>query len=567
VLVLLNGKRLNSAQGGGFDLSRIDPETVERIEVLRGGSSARYGENALGGVVNIVTKEAAKPQNGGSAFLHYGSWNTVKGGLSLEGASVDGLADGYLSVSGLYSEGAYGYETSDGEEEIRTNADVRQGDLYGTLSLYPGDYLQLKGSLTAHADEKGVPGTPNFPTETARMSDIQCIAAFGAHWERGSFNLDSSLSADAHQRHYEDPDYALGAQDDTHQNLAIQSNTTGEFKFHLPWSRAEAALTPLLSYRFDALRSTAVIRSAGLEEGEGDILRHEAAAGISGTLPLPELRGMGLQPILYPALRVDGYYLFDEADDDELYSYAPTWQLGLTFPWKKLILKGSIGTSFRSPSFDDLFWPSTAFAAGNRDLKPEQAFAWDAGMELKPWTWLSVEASYFDRYVKDLIVWTPGAGGVWRPSNVDNARIRGVELAGHADIPLSTLPWTLGIDGSTTWMDPRNTTEGSVNEGKMLPGKSPFSASAAMELQGEEGVWKGAYIRTELVYTGPRYITAANTKALDDALVFNAGLGMPLGTHWKFLARLDNLFDVVYVDLRNYPVPGREFSVRVNYDF
>jgi len=57
VLVLMDGQRLNNAQNGQVDFSTISTEGVEKIEIIRGGSSALYGADAVGGVVNIITKK------------------------------------------------------------------------------------------------------------------------------------------------------------------------------------------------------------------------------------------------------------------------------------------------------------------------------------------------------------------------------------------------------------------------------------------------------------------------------------------------------------------------------
>ncbi|MFA6506312.1 MAG: TonB-dependent receptor [Treponemataceae bacterium] len=571
VLVLLNGKRLNSAQGGGVDLSSIDPESIERIEVLRGGASARYGENALGGVVNIITRKAKKAAGGG-AYLQYGSWQTVKAGANLEGVTKDGSADGYLSLSGLYSEGAFGYASVDGSggSTVRTNADVRAGDFYGTANFYPNDYLILKGVLSGRLDEKGVPGIPQFPTTSARMADQQASGSFDAEWERDALRAITGLSASFHQRRYVDPDYSLGAQDDTHANLAVQSDSEGRLTFAAPWAArsptdegVEGSIAANAVFRFDALRSTALIRDNGLEEGSGDILRYQGSAALRSQLPLIDLPFLSVRPVLYPSARFDASFTDDKAGGSVSNSSAFTWQTGIVFPWKTWNLKANAGTSYRSPSFDDLFWPSTAFAAGNPSLKPERAFAWDVGIELTPNKTLRLECSYFDRFVSDLIVWTPGAGGQWRPSNVDSARVRGVEFLGRWTVPFESIKSDGVLEGTVSWLDPRNTTVGSVSEGKLLPGKAPLTASASVELRRKEG----HFFRAEAAYTSLRYITAQNTKALDPSLVFNLGVGLKLGKNGKFIGRLENIFDQIYFDLRDYPVPGRQFSVRTSYEW
>ncbi len=564
VLVLLNGKRLNSAQGGGVDLSSIDPSTIEKIEILRGGAATRYGENALGGVVNIITRSSAKAEGGGSAYLQYGSWNTAKAGASIEGMTEDGALDGYLSLSGLYSEGAYGYESVDGSggTTTRENADVRAGDLYGTGTWYADDYLSLKGVLTAHADEKGVPGLPQFPTTTARMEDQLATASVDAGWERDALRLSASLASTFHRRRYVDPEYALGAQADTHLNFSAQSDLEAGLSFVAPWaSDGGGTLIGTTSGRFDALRSTALVAADGVSAGAGEIVRCQGSASLRAKLPLFD--AFGLRPEAYPSARFDASLTDNRIDEAYASSSAATWQFGLVQAWKAISLKANIGTSYRSPSFDDLFWPSTAFAKGNPSLKPERAFSWDAGVELTPLEHLRIELSYFDRFVSDLIVWSPTYNGQWSPANLDSARVRGVELQGTWSLPLAAVKGDLVLDGTASFLDPRNTTSGSVNEGNLLPNKAPFTAAASAELKRAGGL----FFRTELSYTSYRYITAANTKALDPALVFNLGAGLAFGERWKLVGRLENVFDVVYYDLENYPVPGREFSVRLGYEW
>lgn len=587
VLVLLNGKRLNSAQGGGVDLSGIDPNTVERIEVLRGGASALYGENALGGVVNIVTKQAGSAGTKATAQLQYGSWETVKAGASVEGGTSGGLADGYLSVSGFSSGGAYGYEGADGsgDSTTRKNADAKAADLYGALNLYPTDLLTVRGSLSGRVDEKGVPGIPQFPTESARMADRLAAGLLGATWEGASTTVDGGLAATFHQRRYRDPDYALGAQDDTHTNVAVQADASISRRVSLPWTTgargasgpdadrpsglAAAGLAAVaLSYRADALSSTALESSGSSDDGRGELLRHQGSAALRAELPLPAAGRLGLYPVLYPSARFDasatepGPGAAADAGSADFVS-AFTWQLGAALPGRVLTAKANVGTSYRAPSFDDLFWPSTAFAAGNPDLKSERAFSWDAGVEYEPALWAAFELVYFDRTVSDLIVWTPGAGGQWRPSNIDSARIRGIEFQGRLSAPLRALGAAATLQGTASWLDPRNATDGSVNEGKLLPGKAPLAASAFLEIARKSGT----FARAECSYTSYRYVTAQNTKFLDPALVFNLGAGAPLGERWKIVGRVENLLDAVYYDLRDYPVPGREFSVKVTYEY
>ncbi|OHE65394.1 MAG: hypothetical protein A2Z99_03605 [Treponema sp. GWB1_62_6] len=582
VLVLLNGRRLNSAQGGGVDFSRFDPDTVERVEIIRGGASARYGENALGGVVNIVTRKAAKAENGGALTAQYGSWNTAKFGATLEGMDEAGFADGFISASLLSSEGAYGYPDGQGGEPRRDNSDLLKGDLYGTFDLYPKDDVRLSGELTVHADEKGVPGIPEFPTESARMSDSQASAAVAAEWKGIRASARSSLSADFRRRIYEDPDSTMSTGSDEHRNFASQADMEGRVSVPLPWKvggegRSEggesvSGLVAALTLRMDTLRSTSLVRSGSLDQDSGEVLRFGASAGLRSTLPLPSF--LPGSPVLFPSIRFDGARVQESEGGSRSDSGSPTWQVGLSYPIGDagsalpVELKANVGTSYRVPSFDDLFWPSTAFASGNPGLLPESALSWDAGFRvgLVGKTGLlraELETAYFDSRIRNLIVWTPGAGGKWRPSNEDEGRIRGVELRGNAGISIDRIGSDLSASFSATWLDARNASAGSTNEGKYLPGRPPFVSSVSLDLKRDSG----AYFGLGATYTSFRYITARNTKALEGYQVIGLGAGTPLGKRWFVRLRLENLLDARYVDLRDYPVPGREFSIRTSYEF
>src|SRR5262245_47666767 len=81
VTVLVDGMRINTAQGGAVDFSTIPLDAIERIEVIRGGASAQFGSDAIGGVINIITKKSKKGQFieaavGGGSF---GTFKTTEG--------------------------------------------------------------------------------------------------------------------------------------------------------------------------------------------------------------------------------------------------------------------------------------------------------------------------------------------------------------------------------------------------------------------------------------------------------------------------------------------------------
>ncbi len=142
-LVLVDGRRINDPDLSGVDWTEIPPERVERIEIIRGGSgSVLYGDNATGGVINIITKEGDRLKVGGK--IATGSYSTFKS---------DAYASGSLDNFSYYLSGRY--FTSDG---YRENSDTDAKDLGLNLDYYASSILKLYISSGYHKDSTGLPG-------------------------------------------------------------------------------------------------------------------------------------------------------------------------------------------------------------------------------------------------------------------------------------------------------------------------------------------------------------------------------------------------------------------------
>jgi len=142
-LVLVDGRRINQADLSGVDWTEIPLERVERIEIIRGGrGSVLYGDNASGGVINIITREGAPLKGGGK--LAAGSYDTFKGSAFID-ASYDDLS---LSLTGKYL-------TSDG---YRDNSATEAKDIGLNLLYEITENLQVHFSTGYHKDNTGLPG-------------------------------------------------------------------------------------------------------------------------------------------------------------------------------------------------------------------------------------------------------------------------------------------------------------------------------------------------------------------------------------------------------------------------
>lgn len=142
-LVLVDGRRVNQADLSGTDWTQIPLDRVARIEIMRGGQgSVIYGDNASGGVINIITKKG-KDMNAG-ASVAYGSYETLKGTFYLSGSKEKAA----FSLNGSYL-------NSDG---YRKNSETEAKDVGADLDIFVNDSINLNLSGGYHEDNTGLPG-------------------------------------------------------------------------------------------------------------------------------------------------------------------------------------------------------------------------------------------------------------------------------------------------------------------------------------------------------------------------------------------------------------------------
>jgi iron complex outermembrane receptor protein len=190
-LVLVDGRRVNEPDLSGTDWTQIPLDRVEKIEIIRGGSGAvLYGDNASGGVINIITTEPGKFQAGiGGSF---GSYDTYKGKASLQdtfGSLSLGLTGSYLTSNGY-----------------RDNSDTESKDAGLNLSYYVGDSVRLNLSSGYHRDETGLPGAlfedeleqsrtqTTHPDDFSRIKDYYIsVGSEISFWRDSIFKVDASF--------------------------------------------------------------------------------------------------------------------------------------------------------------------------------------------------------------------------------------------------------------------------------------------------------------------------------------------------------------------------------------
>jgi vitamin B12 transporter len=389
VLVLLDGKRLNSAGAGGFDMSDLPVplDKIDRIEIVRGPSSALYGADALGGVVNIITKKPAALESSiTSAGGSYGYW-------TLGANNSSKIGNIYYSLSA--NEERYG--------GYRINSDLTKTTAGATLGYEFSKDSSLEAALNYVEKAIGVPGSIQFPTPLAREWDRNIIEAL-TYKARFSKELDVRISV------YENRDKILYKDPDTFFPQDSRNiSTTDNVELQANWLvNSWNLLTLGVDARADHLES-------GGTGGAGEHSDSLIAGYIQDEISIG-------QPFI---LILGGRY-----DDNSVYGgqFSPKASARYLIDSTGTTFRASIGKAYRAPTLNDLFWAFDGFEEGNPNLKPETSVEYEGSVEQSLGKGRMVKFTVFERDVKDMIVWEMNPSTfIFSPVNIGKARISGFE--------------------------------------------------------------------------------------------------------------------------------------------
>jgi vitamin B12 transporter len=567
VVVTLDGVRTNSILTGGLDLSRVCLPLVEQVEVTRGAGTLKAGGGAIGGVVNVVTRDAAVP--GTRAEFKVGSFETYEGSLLHSGETEH--FDYTLGYCGFSTEGDFEFARPvvviDGVESHfepdhakRVNNDREQHA--GTLAL--GTPLAggvLRFSDNAAYSSGGEPGTDPSNGVTAgqstaaRSRDLSNLAQL--RWQRSNSSPATGASDTDTDAFFDDIDLMLYHRYESANFRDPLNRFQGPIDIDTRLSTPGVQLglrhrsslfgqTNRVDLQLDAAHD--VLRASNQHGRE----RPRAGAALRDTLNLYSDR---LQ--LSAGARLD----WTDGFDSEVLPSA-----GLVFqPWPWIRARAHAGRAYRAPNFDELFHPDEGFIRGNPDLDPEDAWNFDVGGELSfaqlgPFSNLTLRGAWFRRDIDESIVFVLINAQTIQPINTGSATSDGYELSASLDL---TRYARLLLNYTKT--DSRRDKTGS-----RFPGQPDREAFAKLRI-GPEDFWK---IVVEAQYVGEILVSEGDTRTLPDRTVWNASAALDLaqlsvlgldrwtGSFWVFVEG-DNLGDEAVRDALSFPQPGRRFSAGV----
>ncbi len=373
VLVLVDGVRVAASGTGAFAWELIDVNLVERIEIVRGPRAARWGSDAIGGVIQIFTRLPDGP------FVRagYGRYRD----RSLTGAignGQHGLTVTGRRLGGFSSQNERGFAFDPDDDGLRTLSAAGRGQ---------------------------------FELATGQLSWYARMVSGEVEFDQGESDV-LNYSTGLDYRFGAGPDWRFLASTSAYRDRLDTEAPFGESEAITRRLQASLQAERALSNHQQLLLGVDGWRESGVNRNEWSEDRYNLGAwiGIDG------------------ARDAFSHELALRVDRDELFGSAATGNLAVGWrfaePWQ---LYASLGRAFRAPNFSQLYSPGfSGLFAGNPDLDPETSWSSEAGLRWQPGQGHRASLALFQTRIDDLIDF---AGTDFQAINVRKARIEGIEVS------------------------------------------------------------------------------------------------------------------------------------------
>lgn len=429
-LILVDGRRISSGnalwRGGDFDFSAVPRASIERIEIVRGPMSSLYGADAMGGVINIITKKGSQDwaTNVDVVYEHVlkgEDGDQFRTNLSTAGSLTDSL---YMRLSGeFYNRDAWYVNDAD---TVPEHEEKKARNLSGSLSWDLDERQSVNADLMINRDERPY---AHYATNSFREQEIERTTYALSHagdWDWGntllSLNYEDGEIDDYNSR------YPAPAQRQLEeQNLTFSGTAGMNLGIH--------GLTMGYEYRSQEVNDKVAFTSTG---GSKAI---QQAVFLQDELKLTDqLR-----------LTLGGRYDDHEDFDGE---FTPRGYLVYQVS-DALSIKGGVSKAFKAPrphqlieEYQIVSCGGSCFIPGNPDLTPETSINYELGLETRHNDW-RMSAVVFRNDVEDMIAATYDEATNSRAwVNLNEVQVTGLEVEGQV-----SLNRTLSLDAAYTYMD------------------------------------------------------------------------------------------------------------------
>ncbi|HCU84447.1 MULTISPECIES: TonB-dependent receptor domain-containing protein [unclassified Methylophilus] len=517
-LVLIDGVRVQSATAGTTTLENIPIQQIDRIEIVRGPATSLYGQDAIGGVIQIFTKKGVdgfKPY----ANLGFGTYDTTLAEAGLRGKQNDTAYA--LNVSANKTNGFSSLDTS--------NPNLNDKDGYRNLAV--------TGNLSHKIAEGHEVGLTLMHSKGRTRFD-------------NSYNLDPSSAfnpAFSDYANLQQDVYSLFSKNQILNNW----HSTVRISQGIDETVNYAALGPFTSESRSLFRTKQDQfnwqNDITLPLGTLTLMYDKLIDRVNSTTDFDKTRRTNEGYVASYVANIGAHSFQASAREDHNSSFGNNVTGGLGYGYNindQWRVTGSYGSAFKAPTFNDLYYPGYS----NPNLKPEKSDNLEASLRYRDDTF-NASLTAYENKIRNLIV----LGSL--PENINKATIQGITLA-------ASNRWdNLDVGGSVDIQSPRDD-----ETDKLLRRRA--NRHGQMHLGYSLQDWR---FGAEMVASSARYEDAANTLRMSGYTLFNMTAQYKVNRDWTVQARANNIFDKHYylaIDGNGfaYNTPGANLFVNIRYE-
>ncbi|MDD9338207.1 MAG: TonB-dependent vitamin B12 receptor BtuB [Providencia heimbachae] len=529
VLVMIDGVRLNQAGiSGSSDMSQIPISLVQRIEYIRGARSAVYGSDAIGGVVNIITRrnDDGTTLNAGIGSHGYQNYNGSTQQKIGENTTVTAAA-------------AYTHTTGFDVEARGFSGDRVQPDKDGFLSksLWLGVEHQFSSDIVAYARAYGYDNRTDYDAYYDKSADSQVDTRklYSRTYETGLKYHNDKYSTSLMGSYSTTKDYNY---DPKYGQYGTFSNLDESKQYNLQWGNNYLLDKGNISTGIDYQRQS-------IEPSSYTMISDKQTLNNTG-LYLTGQYALIDSVVAEAAVRSDHHSEFN---------WHTTWQSGLSWEfYEGYKLVGSYATAYKAPNLSQLYAYSSSIygtTVGNPNLKPEESKQWEIGFEGKtgPLFW-QVNAYHND--IDNLIDYKYGYP-ISTYENIGKAEIKGVEWVGEVETGIFHHQVTY------QYTDPRDKEKDEVLLRR---------AKQQVKYQLDWAIYD-VDMGLTYQYIGSRYDKMGNGQRtkVGGVSLWDLTAAYPVTSHLTIRGKIANMFDKDYETAYGYRTAGREYFLTGSYNF
>ena len=416
VVIMIDGRRVNLDKGAasgraGYDLNSLPTLTnIERIEIVKGAASALYGSDAVGGVINIITRQGVKNQT--TIDVGTGPWGMRDYELTNQGTEQGWT---WFLTAGRHEQDHFAYKDFvSGKTKDMPNSDYNQENITFRLDKEIGENKSITLNVE-HANDKG--GQPRMPPGF-KTPDTKDAAGTSQHhpfsrqtsitnnWAL-TYNFDRGMETAGYMRVYQN-------------YYSSDFNNPGDSPPFTSYSNKASGAEWQDAWRID--ERNLLVGGAEWRESKVDNLAFYSGSKVNNkAIYLEDRMILDKKWTFTPGIRYDRHNMFgSKTTPRATVNYKMDDDTNMYISWGKV---------FNAPNTDDLFRPEDKWMVGNPNLKPETGHSTTIGINKKLNDKTEVSASYFQSKLKDAIDW-PYDPEIkkYRPININKQRKEGFEL-------------------------------------------------------------------------------------------------------------------------------------------